>query len=54
MKDVSFIDSAALGMLLLAHDEAKNNNKSISISGVQGQVKKMFDITRMNTMFTIT
>ncbi|MGE0754598.1 MAG: STAS domain-containing protein [Alphaproteobacteria bacterium] len=51
MHDLVFVDSAALGMLLLAHDEAKKNGKRISVTGLGGQVQKMFDMTRMTGMF---
>lgn len=51
MKDLVFIDSAALGMLLLAHDEAIKAGKKITVSGLNGQVQKMFDMTRLNRIF---
>lgn len=53
MDEVEFVDSAALGMLLLAHDEAEKHKKQLIISGVTGQVKKMFDMARFNTIFTM-
>lgn len=53
MDRIEFVDSAALGMLLLAHDEAAKHSKKIVISGIQGQVKKMFDVARLGTLFTL-
>ncbi len=53
MNEVEFIDSAALGMLLLANDEAGKHNKGINIVGAQGQVLKMFDMARFNALFTM-
>jgi anti-anti-sigma factor len=53
MDNVEFVDSAALGMLLLARDEAERRNIALSIAGVQGQVKKMFQIARFETLFSI-
>lgn len=53
LKDVEFIDSAGLGMLLLAREEAQQQNLNISLRGAQGQVKRMFDVARFDTMFTI-
>lgn len=50
---VEFVDSAALGMLLLAHDEAEKYQKSLVLSGAAGQVKKMFDMARFNTLFSM-
>ena len=46
MKEVSFVDSAALGMLLLARDEAAKYNKELKIKDTVGQVKKMFEIAQ--------
>lgn len=53
MAKVEFVDSAALGMLLLALDEAHKHQKQLVISGATGQVKKMFDLSRFNTLFTM-
>jgi len=53
MSAVEFVDSAALGMLLLALDEAEKHHKRLVISGATGQVKKMFDMARFDTLFTM-
>lgn len=53
MASVSFIDSAAIGMLLLAKDEATNNTKALRIKGLSGQPKKMFDISKLGEVFLI-
>ena len=53
MAGVTFIDSAALGMLLLALDASTKHDKGLTISGATGQVKKMFDMSRFNSMFTM-
>src|SRR5271156_2341391 len=52
MAAVTFIDSAGLGQLLLAHDEAAKSRKPLVIKGATGQVKKMFDVAHFETMFT--
>lgn len=49
---LEFIDSAALGMLLLAHEEAEKSGKRILISGANGQVKRVFDMARFDQFFT--
>lgn len=54
MGQVDFIDSAALGMLLLAHDEAKKNHLEIAIAGASGQVRKMMEIARFDTLFVMS
>lgn len=52
-KQVEFIDSAGLGMLLMAREEATNANKELVLSNPQGQVKKMFEITKFTNIFII-
>ncbi len=54
MDGVEFVDSAALGMLLLALDESKKHQKQLTIRGVTGQVKKIFDMAKLNELFSIT
>ncbi len=50
---LEFIDSAGLGMLLLARDEAKKANRGLILRGPNGQVKRMFDVTRFDTLFAV-
>ncbi|MBI1274833.1 anti-sigma factor antagonist [bacterium] len=52
LERVEFVDSAALGMLLLAHDEAKKHNKQLLIQGVSGQVKRIFDMACFHQFFS--
>jgi len=51
--DVLFIDSSGLGMLLLLRDECTNRNISFTLSRPQGQVEKIFLISRFDEIFTI-
>lgn len=53
MAALTFIDSAALGMLLLAHDEAEKYGKQIVLQGIAGQVKKVMEIARFDQLFTL-
>ena len=46
MSKVEFIDSAALGMLFFAHDEAAKHQKGLEIKDTVGQVKKMFELAK--------
>lgn len=50
---LDFVDSAALGMLLLARDEAEKHQVSLVISRPEGQVKKIFNVVRFDELFTI-
>ena len=51
LSQVDFVDSAALGMLLLVRDEVKKGEKSLVLKSPQGQVKKMFEISRFYELF---
>lgn len=53
LRNVGFMDSAALGMLLLARDEASKKNKKIVLEHPAGQVKKIFQVTRFYELFTV-
>jgi HptB-dependent secretion and biofilm anti anti-sigma factor len=50
---LEFIDSAGLGMLLLARDEAKKNDRQLILKHPSGQVKRMFSVTKFDTLFTV-
>lgn len=51
--EVEFIDSAGLGMLLLAQDEAEKANATIIMTGAKGHVEKMFKVSRFDDIFVI-
>jgi HptB-dependent secretion and biofilm anti anti-sigma factor len=53
LSQLQFIDSAGLGMLLIARDEAKKANRGLTLRGPQGQVERMFAVTKFNTLFTV-
>lgn len=53
ISQVEFVDSAALGMLLLANDAASKYAKKLVIRGAQGQVKKMFDMANFQSIFSL-
>ena len=48
-----FMDSAGLGMLLLARDTVEKMGKSIILLNPQGYVKKLFTMSRFGEIFTI-
>jgi anti-anti-sigma factor len=50
---LEFIDSAGLGMLLIVRDEAEKAHRSLVLRGPCGQVKRMFDVTKFDTLFTV-
>jgi anti-anti-sigma factor len=53
LSKLDFIDSAGLGMLLLARDEAKKNDRELILKRPVGQVKRMFGVTKFNTLFNV-
>lgn len=53
LADVEFIDSAGLGMLLLARDEMSKTSANVTLKSPQGQVEKMFSVARFDQMFEI-
>lgn len=53
LTDVEFIDSAGLGMLLLARDEISKISSRLTLKSPQGQVRRMFDVARFEQMFDI-
>lgn len=48
-----FIDSAALGMLLLARDEAEKKQIGIILRGAGGQPEKMFTVSNFHKLFKV-
>ncbi len=50
---VDFIDSAALGILLLARDKCDKSSTSLVVRNPKGQVRQMFDISRFSDLFKI-
>ena len=53
MKNVGFIDSAGLGMLLLLHEIATANKIDVVIRAPAGQVARMLELAKLDTMFTV-
>ena len=53
LRDLEFIDSAGLGMLLIARDKMSANSGEVTLKGAQGQVRKMLDLGRLETLFKV-
>jgi anti-anti-sigma factor len=54
MSGTEYIDSSALGMLLLLREHAGNEGAKITISGCNDDIKKIFSISNFEKLFTIT
>jgi anti-anti-sigma factor len=50
---LEFIDSAGLGMLLLARDKIQECRGNITLLNPSGQVKKMIELGRFDALFKI-
>ena len=53
LSELTSIDSAGLGMLLLINDASTDCGKSLEISGAAGQVEKMLEISKFGEVLTI-
>ena len=51
--NVEFVDSAALGMLLLARDTAASRNIHVVLRGARDRVKRIMEVAQFDTLFTI-
>ena len=50
---VRFVDSSGLGALVSGFKNASSRNGSLKLSGLQLQVKSMFELTRLHRVFEI-
>jgi anti-sigma B factor antagonist len=53
MNDLNYIDSAGLGALVSLLKRASENSKELRLFGLRGNVKKVFELTRLNMVFKI-
>jgi len=53
LKEVRFIDSSGLGVLVSGFKNASTRQGTIKLSGLQTQVKSMFELTRLHRVFDI-
>lgn len=52
--NVDYLDSSALGMLLMVRDKAKGMGKTVSLANCRGAVKQVIDIANFGKLFPIT
>ncbi len=53
LKDVRFIDSSGLGVLVSGFKNASTRQGSLKLAGLQTQVRSMFELTRLHRVFDI-
>lgn len=50
---VEYLDSSALGMLLMLRDKASAANKTLALANVRGAVKQVLEIANFGKLFKI-
>lgn len=50
---VDYLDSSALGMLLLLREKAAMANKSLALANSHGMVQQVLDVANFNKLFTL-
>lgn len=53
LQSVRFVDSSGLGALVSGFKNASSRNGSLKLTGLQLQVKSMFELTRLHRVFEI-
>lgn len=53
LAEVRFIDSSGLGALVSGFKNAVASKGALALSGLQDQVRSMFELTRLNRVFDI-
>lgn len=52
-KEVDYLDSSALGMLLLLREKAEAAGKSVALAGLHGMVKQVLEIANFGKLFAV-
>lgn len=53
MQKANYIDSSGLGVLVAIHKKAVNLGGGVVIKGLNGAIKDLFQMTRLNKVFDI-
>jgi anti-anti-sigma factor len=51
---VDYLDSSALGMLLMLRDKAKGVGKSVTLANCRGAVKQVIEIANFSKLFPVS
>lgn len=52
--DVAYLDSSALGMLLMLRDKAKAAEREVHLTNTRGSVRQVLDIANFAKLFAIS
>jgi anti-anti-sigma factor len=53
LASVDYLDSSALGMLLMLRDKAKGAGKSVALANARGAVKQVIEIANFGKLFLL-
>ena len=53
LSKTGYMDSSALGMLLMIKEYAENNKGTVTINRPSSDIKKIFEVANFYTLFTI-
>jgi anti-anti-sigma factor len=53
MSETDYVDSSALGMLLVLRDKVGESKEAISIKNAKPEVRKILDIANFDKLFTL-
>ncbi|CAO3372570.1 MULTISPECIES: STAS domain-containing protein [Azospirillum] len=53
LSTLEFVDSAGIGMLLIAREEMANADKQLVLRSAAGQVKRVLTVAQLNKIVTI-
>ncbi len=54
LDEVVYLDSSALGMLLMLRDKAKSAGREVQLTNARGSVRQVLDIANFGKLFTIS
>lgn len=54
LKEMDDIDSTGLGVLVFINKMARKKNGEVSIKGLNGHAKQIFELTRLDQVFSIS
>jgi anti-anti-sigma factor len=52
--EVAYLDSSALGMLLMLRDKAKSAGREVRLVNARGSVRQVLEIANFGKLFAIT
>lgn len=53
LNNVEYLDSSALGMLLMLREKAQASNQTVSLANCSGTVKQILDVANFGRLFSM-